>query len=143
MSDLTIERHFDADPEIVFAYLTETQKLLQWWGPEGITISEHSLDLSRPGPWNSTMVNAKGDIYKVSGEVIAVEDNTFIEFTWAWHDNNDMRGHESRVRFDVKPGTSGGTAFTLTQTGLADEDSAAAHDEGWTSSLAKLERTLK
>ncbi len=140
MSDLRIERNFDADPETVFAFVTQTDNLLKWWGPEGMSVSDYKLDFSTSGPWTSTMVNAEGGKYKVSGEVISTDPPHSVEITWAWHDENDERGHESRVRFEVKPNSSGGTAFALIHTGLADEESTQNHTMGWTSSLRKLER---
>lgn len=142
MSELRIERTFPAAPETVFDYLTNTEYLLQWWGPEGISASEHDLDFSRPGPWNSTITNAEGANYKVSGEVVTLDAPHAVEFTWAWHDENDARGHESRVRFEVAPDGNGGSTFTMIHSGLADEESAASHDGGWTSSFVKLGRLL-
>lgn len=55
------------------------------------------------------------------------------------HDENDARGHESRVRFDIRAkGT--GSVFTLVHSGLATEESVQQHNFGWTSSIRKLER---
>jgi len=140
MSELTLERVFSADVETVFAFITRTEHLLKWWGPEGTNVGEHDLDLSRPGTWSSTMVNAEGGKYKVSGEVLHADPPRRVEFTWGWHDEQDVRGHESRVRFDIAENLGGGTRFVLTQTGLPDDESAFNHNEGWTSSLRKLER---
>ena len=135
MSSLTLERNFPLDPETVFAFITQTQNLLKWWGPEGMTVPEHNLDLSKPGKWMSVMVNAEGGRHKVTGEVIKVDPPRSVEFTWGWHDENDARGHESRVRFEVAPDGQGGTRFRLIHTGLSDDEAAAGHTEGWTSAL--------
>ena len=140
MSDLTIKRNFPVDPARVFAFVTETEHLLKWWGPEGISIAEHNLDLTQPGAWSSVMVNADGKRFKVTGEVVAVDPPNSVDFTWAWHDENDVRGHESHVRFEVRGDGTGGTEFTLIHTGLADDESAQNHEMGWTSSFKKLER---
>ena len=142
MSELRIERTFEADAETVFTFITESRHLLEWWGPEGMTVSDDELDFTKPGPWTSTMVNAQGGIYKVSGEVVAVDPPSSIEFTWGWHNENDERGHCSRVRFDVKPAGSGGAEFILTHSDLPDDESATNHNQGWTSSLRKLERAF-
>ncbi|WP_339630309.1 SRPBCC domain-containing protein [uncultured Sneathiella sp.] len=139
MSDLTLERTFAANPETVFSYVTEEENLLKWWGPEGMTVPEYVLDLTQPGPWSSVMVNAEGERYKVTGEVVAVDPPHSVELTWAWHDENDARGHESRIRFEVTPNGSGGTQFRLIHAGLSDDEAAASHTEGWTSALRKLE----
>ena len=143
MSEVRIERTFESDPETVFAFVTEGEKLLKWWGHEGMTIPEHNLDFSEPGPWMATLVGAEGGRYKMSGEVVAVDPPNSVEFTWGWHDENDERGHSSHVRFDVKPAETGGAEFVLTHTGLPDDESAANHNRGWTSSMSKLDRVLK
>lgn len=140
MSVYTTERNFDVDPEIVFSFVTQTEHLLKWWGPEAMSIKEHNLDLSRLGPWSSTMTNAEGGIHKMSGEVIVLEPPKSVEFTWGWHNDSDERGRETKVRLDVSPHEGGGTKFVLTHSNLESEESAAKHDVGWSSSLRKLER---
>jgi len=140
MSDLEIKRNFSADPDMVFAFVTEPDHLLKWWGPEGLSVAEHTLDFTRPGEWSSVIVNADGKRFKMSGVVKTIDPPNSIELTWGWHDENDVRGHESLVRFEIKPDGDGGTQFTLLHTGLADDESAANHNLGWTSALKKLER---
>lgn len=140
MADLEMKRHFAAPPEKVFDFVTQTQHLSKWWGPEGIILAEHELDFSRPGPWMSIMKNSEGGIYKVTGEVLSVEHGKSVSFTWAWHDDDDKRGHESEVHFAVKSDGKGGTDFTMLHRNLPDDDSAQNHESGWTSSLTKLER---
>lgn len=140
MSTLTLERNFPLDPKTVFDFVTQTKNLLKWWGPEGMTVPEHNLDLSKPGAWSSVMLNAEGGRHKVTGKVIKIDPPRSVEFTWGWHDENDARGHESRVRFEVEPNGTGGAIFRLIHSDLPDEESAANHNEGWTSSLRKLER---
>lgn len=142
MSDLRIERRFAAAPETVFAFVTRPEHLLQWWGPEAMGLKDHQLDFSRPGPWFATLVNAEGGLHKMSGRVVAVDPPRSVEFTWGWHDATDRRGHESRVRFEMRPDGAGGTDFRLIHTNLPDDESAANHDRGWTSTLRKLERLL-
>ena len=142
MTDLVIERVFAADAETVFAFVTRGEHLMKWWGPEAMHVGDHDLDLSRTGSWTSTLVNAEGGTYKVSGEVVAIDPPRSVEFTWGWHDEDDQRGHDSQVRYDVEPNPGGGARFVLTHTGLADEESRDSHNGGWTSSLRKLERLL-
>jgi uncharacterized protein YndB with AHSA1/START domain len=139
MTSLTLTRHFTADPATVFDFVTKPENLIQWWGPEGMTCPEHELDFRKIGPWSSVMVSPEGNRFKVTGQVDLVDPPKAVELTWAWHDDNDIRGHESRVRFEVKPDGSGGTEFRLIHSGLADEESRANHELGWTSSLRKLE----
>ena len=140
MNELKIEKNFAADVGTVFAFITETEHLLKWWGPEGMSVPIHDLDLSKPGAWTSTMVNSEGGKHKVSGEVLSVDPPNSVEFTWGWHDENDERGHNSVVRFEVRSNGEGGTSFKMIHSQLPDEESTNNHNIGWSSSFNKLER---
>ena len=139
MPDLKMTRQFDAAPEKVFAFITQTKHLLKWWGPEGMHVPEHDLSFQSVGPWMSVMMNAEGERFKVSGHVTHVDPPRSIGFTWAWHDENDKRGVESHVTIKLVPAQGGGTEFEMQHVDLPDDDSAANHKQGWESSLRKLE----
>lgn len=139
MADLILERKLGAPIDRVFQFVTQPENLTQWWGPEGMTVPEGDLNFSRLGPWDSVMMNSEGQKYKVSGTVTAIDPPSSVAFTWAWHDENDQRGHESRVTIELIE-QSGGTLFRLTHAGLADEESSKNHEQGWNSTLNKLER---
>ena len=140
MNELRMERRLPADTKTVFDFVTRPENVAKWWGPEGTTLPEMHLDFTRQGPWSSVMMNGEGKRFKVTGKVVAVDPPNLVELTWAWHDEQDVRGRESRVRFEVKPDGSKASVFTLIHTGLPDEESAKNHEMGWTSSLNKLER---
>lgn len=142
MPTLILERQFDAAPERVFEYVSKTEHLLRWWGPETINVdpADHQLMLDRLGPWMSVMVNTAGQRFKVSGHVTHFDPPNSIGFTWAWHDDTDTRGVESHVTMRLVPAQNGGTAFTLTHADLPSDEAAQNHSEGWASSLKKLER---
>lgn len=140
MPNLILERRFAAAPERVFAFISKTEHLLKWWGPEGMHVPLHSLSFEAPGPWMSVMQNAEGQQYKVSGQVTHVDPPNSIGFTWGWHDENDQRGVESHVTIRLVPEQAGGTALTLTHVDLPDQGSADNHSLGWGSSLNKLDQ---
>lgn len=140
MPTLVLNRTFQADPETVFAYVSKTEHLLKWWGPEGMHVSKHDMSFEQKGPWMSVMTNSEGQNYKVSGHVTHIDAPRSIGFTWAWHDENDQRGVESHVTIKLVPAQGGGTAFELSHVDLPDDDSAANHEQGWGSSLVKLEK---
>lgn len=141
MPTLEMERHLNAPPERVFDYVSKTEHLVQWWGPEGMHVPEHNLALDREGPWFSVMVNGEGQRFKVSGHVTHVDRPKSIGFTWAWHDENDARGVESHVTIKLVPAQNG-TVLQLSHVDLPQE-SAESHKEGWGSTLNKLETLLK
>lgn len=143
MVDLTLERSFSSAPERVFDFVSKTEHLLKWWGPENTFLAEYDMAFDRTGPWVSVMQNPAGQRFKVSGHVTHIDPPHSIGFTWAWHDENDRRGVESHVIIKLVPSQTGGTDFTLTHTGLPDEETAARHTEGWTSSLRKLQALIQ
>jgi uncharacterized protein YndB with AHSA1/START domain len=46
--EFVITRQFDAPRDVVFRAWTESERLMQWWGPKGFTVTRAKLDL-RPG----------------------------------------------------------------------------------------------
>ncbi|WP_027245090.1 SRPBCC family protein [Leisingera daeponensis] len=137
MSDLQLQRIFPVSPETLFDWVTTPDKLLRWWGPEGVSIPEHDLDLSRTGPWHSVMQNRDGQRFHVSGQVTHVDAPKSVGFTWAWHDEDGSRGAESHVTFTVAV-AGDGAMLLIDHRDLGDDGIAERHDEGWTSTLRKL-----
>lgn len=140
MPDLRLTRDLDATLDEMWDFITTPAGLLQWWGPEGLSVPEHALDFSREGPWFSVMSGSEGQRYKVSGQVTHVRPQTSVGFTWAWHDEADRRGPESHVTLGLEPLGPGRVRLVLDHVGLPDDEAAQRHTEGWTSSLKKLER---
>lgn len=141
MTDLQLTRDFPVLPERLFAAVTKQADLLQWWGPEGMHCPEHTLDLTQLGPWHSVMMNSEGQRFKVSGQVTSYDPPRSVGFTWAWHDPDDNRGAESHVTFTVT-GTATGARLVLDHRELADDEISANHEQGWSSSLRKLDALL-
>lgn len=131
-------RVFDAPVERVFAHLTETEFLLNWWGPEGTRIADHQLSFAAPGPWSATMIGPQGHPATVGGMVRLVEPPHMVELTLSFAMENDTRGPESTIRFTLAAAPDGQTQLTLTQSGLNPEHIADMRDKGWNSALARL-----
>ena len=141
MSDLVITRVFRAGIDHVYDYISKPEHILEWWGPEGMAVPTHALNFSQTGPWMSIMQAPDGSQFHVSGEVTEVDPPNSVGFTWAWHGENGDRGHESRVKIELE-NVGDATRFTLTHSGLADQESVESHNRGWTSSLSKIEKIL-
>ena len=139
MADLQITREFKTTPERLFEAVTQQSDVLNWWGYDGMELPSRALDFSRKGPWHSVMVAADGTRYSMSGQVTKVTPPYTVSFTWAWHDDADKRGDDSHVMISLSDNGDGTTAFTLHHMQLATEELAANHNQGWTSSVAKLE----
>ena len=137
MSELKIERAFAIAPGELFAFVTEANNLLKWWGPEGAAATEVQLDLTRPGPWALVLDTPRGP-YAMRGTVTSVSPPSSVEFTMNVPEKD---APDSLVRFDIGPDGKGGSIFTLTQSGIS-EPMVAMAKSGWASTLARLEKTL-
>ena len=137
MTDIRLERDFTVSPERLFVAITSKAELVQWWGPEGMSVSDSALDFSAPGPWFAVLKNAEGQTYKMSGQVTHVNAPRSLGLTWGWHDDKDARGAESFVTLTVVE-TAKGAKLIIEHRDLADDEIGARHEQGWTSSLNSL-----
>lgn len=142
MSDLTLERRFPASQEVVFAFVTRPENVLQWFGHDGWIAIDQKLDFTRPGPWHSKVNSDEGNLFHLSGEVIEVSSPDRVRFTWAWHDADGARGHESQVEFELRADGPDACVFRLHHTGLPNDEVATRHKAGWAGPLARLARYL-
>lgn len=138
---LTMKRTLAADPATVFTHLTQTTHLLDWWGPEGTTIKNHTLDFSKPGPWSAHMVGPTGDGGTVGGTVRIVEPPHMVELTLSFVMPDGSHGPQSVIRFTLTP-QEDATILTLTQTGLNPDHIEDMRNKGWNSALGRLESLI-
>lgn len=144
MSNLLImERVFAAKPAKVFSYITEKENLLKWWGPTGTSVAENHLDLSALGDWWFIMIDPSGGRTRVTGEVLKLDPPRMVEFSLIVHTKDGPPMIDSVVRFEVAPIDTGGSHFTLTQSGLSDAEIEMQSKYGWASTLARLEELLQ
>jgi uncharacterized protein YndB with AHSA1/START domain len=140
--ELRLERLIAAPPEELFRLWTTPELLVTWWGPEGVDIPEHALDVRPGGAWRTTMRKPDGTRNTVSGRYVEIDAPRRLVFTWAWEDGAGRRGHETvvDVRFESAPG---GTRLVLHQARFLNEDSRNQHQNGWSSSFDCLVRAAQ
>lgn len=141
MSDIRLEREFAVTPERLFEVISTRADLVRWWGHDGWTFSDENIDFSKTGPWFADMRSDEGNRYKMSGQVTLVRPPHAIGFTWAWHDEDDNRGHESHVTFTVKE-SGVGAQLVIDHRELATDDIAAQHAKGWAGPMGRLSQLL-
>ena len=144
LQDLELTREYRVSIQRLWAAVTRPDQLVQWFGPEGVRLDQCDMDLTRLGTYTCVMIGLdSGNRFKVSGQITHVrppEDGTgSVGFTWAWHDDEDRRGHESNVTFTVQS-TVNGARLILTHRGLDSEAQSLDHERGWLSTLSKLDR---
>lgn len=137
MSELRIERSYAIDAESLFALVTAPENLQQWWGPEGMTATDASLNLTQPGPWWLKLTGPRGS-FEMRGVVIGVDPPRSVEFTM---NVPGQDAPDSTVRFEVDPDGRGGSRFSLIQLGITDEMVDMGR-RGWKSTLDRLDRLV-
>jgi uncharacterized protein YndB with AHSA1/START domain len=62
--ELVFERLLNAPRPLVFKVWTDPEHIVQWWGPNGFTNTNHGMDVSANGVWRFTMHGPDGTDYK-------------------------------------------------------------------------------
>ena len=138
MSELRIERSYPIAPADLFAYVTEPQNLVKWWGPEGMGLDEVVLDLRHTGPWSLVLLGPDGSRFAMHGTVESVDPSRAVQFTMNVPGETDLG--LSTVRFEIAP-DGAGARFTLIQFGITDE-MVEMGKRGWGGTLKRLEKLM-
>lgn len=136
-----ITRTLAAPIEAVFRAWTDPARLVQWWGPEGVTISFCEMDVREGGRWRTCMAMPDGSEIWVGGIYREIEAPNRLSFTWAWDQEDGSRGHETVVTIELAE-KDGGTEMRLHQAEFQDAEVCRKHNEGWTSSFVCLDAQL-
>ncbi len=140
-NELNIERLIAAPPETVFDYWIKPELFAAWFGPENSEIPEYEIDPKVGGSWTITLLTDDCAQHKVSGVWRAIEPVSRLAFTWAWHDEQGERGHETEVVVTLEP-APGGTKLRLLQREFESAELTERHGFGWNSSFNCLEAVL-
>jgi len=127
MADLVREIMIDATPETVFAYITDTEKHLEWEGTEA------ELD-ARPGGAYRVLVGGQWEAIGEYVEVIASQ-RVVLKMGVAGDDVPNAPGTTTVTYELIAEGDK--TLLRVTQTGLSD-DKIADHTTGWDFYLSRL-----
>jgi uncharacterized protein YndB with AHSA1/START domain len=127
-SQAVVEVRVAARPEVVFAFLVDPVRLVQWKGIEA------ELD-PRPGGLYRCVVNP---LSTARGEFVEVVPHRRVVFTWGWEEpGHGLPPGSSRVEIDLLP-DGDGTLVRLTHSGLDREDMRLSHVAGWRHYLDRL-----
>lgn len=97
-------RFFDSPKELVFEAWSSHEHLSQWWGPDGFTLSTHSLDFIDGGIWIFTMHGPDGRDYQNRIKFIEIRKPDSIIYE---HSGDDGVHFHAKVLFkETKGGTN-------------------------------------
>ena len=128
------EVHIDAEPETVFAFFTEADKISRWLAAEATTDP-------RPGGIVHQTHHSEGVDYLMRGEFVELDPPHRVVFTWGFENTElGVTPGSSTVEVTLTP-ANGGTHLRLTHSGLP-EPALASHGPGWDEQLGNLARAL-
>ena len=117
---IEITQRIDAPPEIVFAYLTDSQRFVRWMGVGA------ELD---PRPGGRYRIDVDG-VHIVSGEYQVIDPPRRLVMSWGWEGHPTVPPGSTTVEITLTP-EQGATVLRLRHLGLPDEAERRQHAEGW------------
>jgi uncharacterized protein YndB with AHSA1/START domain len=123
---VTHEVHIEAEPETVFAFFTDPDKMIQWKGRRA------ELD---PRPGGVYRVDVTGD-HVARGEYVELDPPHRVVFTWGWEGGDAVPPGSSTVEITLTE-QAGGTLVRLEHRDLP-ETERAPHGHGWDHYLERL-----
>ena len=128
MLNATIEEVFDA-------WIT-SEALTQWMAPSD-TFKTEALELdARPkGRYRIAMTEPNGKVHTVFGVYQTIDRPHKLVFSWEWENAESSNRSLVTISFKRKGNQ---TELTLVHQGLATEESAKHHEQGWIGCVGRL-----
>jgi uncharacterized protein YndB with AHSA1/START domain len=125
-----------APPAQVFEVMTDPEQVAEWWGPDGFTCPEVTLDLRVGGAYRIAMQPPDGELFHLTGTYIEVEPPSRLAYTFRWEPPHpDDRENVARIALRDRDGA---TEVTLTHGPFATEARRELHEAAWADTLARL-----
>ena len=127
---IEITQRIEAPPEIVFAYLTDSRRFVQWMGVGA------ELD---PRPGGRYRIDVDG-VHIALGQYQEVDPPRRLVMSWGWEGHPTVPPGSTTVEITLTP-ERGATVLRLRHLGLPDVGERRSHAEGWklyTSQLAHV-----
>ena len=134
---ITLKRRLNASPAKVYAAWTDPEKIVRWFGPAQVIAGSVRADIDAriAGRYRISFDMEDGEHHEVGGVYRELVPNQRLTFSWAWYSTPER---ESQVTISLKP-DGDGTLLTLHHEQLSDQAARDGHENGWISTLDKLE----
>ena len=127
MAELVREVFIEASPAVVFEYLVDPAKYVEWGGSEAV------LDPRPGGTYRALM----GGTHWGEGEFLEIDPDRRVVFSFGWAEpGHPIPAGSTTVEIALEP-VGAGTTVRLTHRGLP-EDAIGDHTGGWDHYLARL-----
>jgi glutathione S-transferase len=140
---LNLSRFIRAPREKVFDAFTTEAGMASWMGPRGMHVRIARADTQVGGAWQVQMLARDGSHHDVGGQFRLLERPHRLAYTWQWQgdDNNPMAGLSTLVEVELLE-KDGGTELRMTHSGFPAAGMRDGHNQGWTSTLNRLNDAL-
>jgi uncharacterized protein YndB with AHSA1/START domain len=124
------ETYVAAPPSVVFAYLTDPEKIVSWMGSEAETEPRVGGMYLLKGVGPSRRGVARGAFR----EVVPVHR---LAYSFGWEGDGEVPPGSTLVELDLID-KDGGTLLRITHSGLPNEKLCEGHARGWTHYMSRL-----
>lgn len=147
MSEVRLERVFEAPRSLVWQAFTDPDHLAQWFGPVGYSVPRESVSVDlRPGGSQTLTMVPDDPSYPPGGDSHGIYDEVIDQELIVTHEDLDGEMAElfgsTRIQMRLEfHDHERGTRIVITQ-GPYREDFLPMVDQGWESSFTKLDALL-
>jgi uncharacterized protein YndB with AHSA1/START domain len=139
--ELVITRIFDVPRSLVWKAWAEPERMANWAGPKGFTMTSCEMDSRPGGTFRMRMRSPEGTTHRARGVYREIEEGERLVYTWAWVDEDSNPGHETLITVTFAD-EGDKTRLTLHQAFFESVTARDAHQGGWTSALDCLAEYL-
>jgi uncharacterized protein YndB with AHSA1/START domain len=133
---LVVRRMIRATPDRLFAFWTEPEHLVRWWGPNGASCPTAAVDLRPGGSYRIANRFADGNVLWIAGVFEVVERPHRLIYTWRLESAAASAGSERvNVSFEWRGGL---TEVVVTHERIASAAARTSHERGWDGCLDGL-----
>lgn len=99
---VTYKKYFDVPVDLLFEVWSKPEHLMEWWGPDGFTLTIKSLDFSNGGIWEFIMHGPDGHDYQNKIQFIEISKPHFILYQHLGDGEGDEDvNFQSRIIFEA------------------------------------------
>jgi uncharacterized protein YndB with AHSA1/START domain len=146
---LVVRRTIAASASFLFDAWTQPQRLMQWWGPEGVTCPHAEIDLRPGGQLRIANRMPDGTTLWITGKFERIEPARLLVYSWQLAGNQAQHaehfavhaGAAERVTVRFEP-RGAACEVIVSHQRIPDTTTRVQHEQGWIGCLRGLERHI-
>ena len=135
---IELSQEFSVPVEELFKAWTEAEHLKQWWHPMDSSLENVKNELQEGG---AVEYEFESKDFIVKGNYKEVQINQKLVYSWNWEFSDNLKNEDYTLTISFEPNDNGSTIH-VKQEGLASEEVAPPHEEGWKAGLDSLKAYL-